>query len=72
MSVQQASQQLAELLRNLGPGDEIVLTQDNKPVARIVSDTPRPAARQPGNCKGMLTINSEDDQHLDGFKDYMP
>jgi PIN domain nuclease of toxin-antitoxin system len=29
-------------------------------------------ARQPGNCRGMLTIVSDDDEHLEHFKEYMP
>jgi hypothetical protein len=26
----------------------------------------------PGRAKGMLTILTEDDEHLDDFKEYMP
>lgn len=28
--------------------------------------------RQPGSAKGILTLLSEDDEHLDDFKEYMP
>lgn len=28
--------------------------------------------RQPGSAKGILRILSEDDEHLDDFKEYMP
>jgi len=27
--------------------------------------------RQPGNCKGMLTIGADDDEHLKDFAEYM-
>ncbi len=67
-----ASVTLAELVRGLRPGDEIVLTADDKPVARL---TPDPAMSRPkrvaGICQGMLTVVAEDDEHLDDFKDYM-
>jgi DNA-binding transcriptional regulator/RsmH inhibitor MraZ len=31
-----------------------------------------PKRRQPGSAKGILTVLSEDDEHLDDFKAYMP
>ena len=29
-------------------------------------------SRRPGSAKGILTILSEDNEHLDDFKEYMP
>lgn len=70
--LQQASSQLGELVRSLGPGDEIVLTDEqNEPVARIVPSS-APVKRQAGRWKGMLTVVEDDDEHLADFKDYMP
>jgi antitoxin (DNA-binding transcriptional repressor) of toxin-antitoxin stability system len=71
MTIDQAAANLREIVGTLGPGDEIVLTRDNKPVAKIVAQPARPALRQPGSCRGMLTIVSEDDDHLEDFKEYM-
>lgn len=31
-----------------------------------------PTRRQPGSAKGMLKVLSEDDEHLDDFREYMP
>ncbi|MCP4693054.1 MAG: DUF2281 domain-containing protein [Desulfobacterales bacterium] len=31
-----------------------------------------PKKRQPGSAKGILHVLSEDDDHLDDFKEYMP
>jgi len=67
----QASAQLSGLVRALGPGDEIVLTENDKPIARIVPSSARPN-RVPGAWKGMLTVVKEDDEHLEDFKEYMP
>lgn len=69
--IQQAARQLEQLLSSLGPGDEIVLTRDDQPVAKIVPSR-RPIQRRAGSCKGMLVINQDDDDHLKDFKDYMP
>ena len=38
----------------------------------LVGEHPAQRKRpQPGNCKGMLTIIAEDDEHLKDFADYM-
>ena len=71
LSIEQASGQLASLVRALGPNDEIILTDQDKPVARIVPSAPQ-RKRVAGAWKGLLTIVSEDDEHLDDFKEYMP
>lgn len=69
--IDQASFQLRGLIQALAPGDEIVLTDNDKPVARIVPDGTS-LKRVPGAWKGMLTILKEDDEHLEDFKEYMP
>jgi hypothetical protein len=46
-------------------------------LARLVILLPEPAEllkkrRQPGSAKGILQVLSEDDEHLDDFREYMP
>jgi antitoxin (DNA-binding transcriptional repressor) of toxin-antitoxin stability system len=71
ISIEQASAQLGGLVRALGPNDEIVLTENDKPVARILPNDEN-HRRKPGAWKGMLTVVKEDDSHLDEFREYMP
>ena len=73
VSIQQASAQLAALVGMLEPGDQIVLTDGDRHVARIVPEAvPRPH-RKAGVCKGMLEIlDNGDGAVLDRFKDYVP
>ncbi|HZL35027.1 MAG TPA: hypothetical protein VFC78_06940 [Tepidisphaeraceae bacterium] len=71
MTIQQAAQRLGELISALGPDDEIILTLNDHPVARIVANRPH-GKRKRGTCKGMLVIHEEDDEHLKDFHDYMP
>jgi antitoxin (DNA-binding transcriptional repressor) of toxin-antitoxin stability system len=68
--LEQAEGHLAEIIDKLSPGEEVVLTRDDGPVARLVrfANQRRP---QPGLGKGMLTIVSEDDDHLKDFAEYM-
>jgi antitoxin (DNA-binding transcriptional repressor) of toxin-antitoxin stability system len=75
LSIKEAADRLEELISKLSPGDEIRLTAHNQPVARIIAEPtlkPGPPFRRGGACKGILTVISEDDEHLADFKDYMP
>ncbi len=60
---------LAKLIAELKPDEEVEIMLNQKTVARIVP----PKRRTPkfGNCKGMLTIVSDDDEHLKDFAEYM-
>jgi antitoxin (DNA-binding transcriptional repressor) of toxin-antitoxin stability system len=72
LPVEQAEGHLAEIIDKLSPGEEVILTRDDKPVAKLIGtpgEKPRPL---PGCGKGMLTIISEDDDHLKDFAEYMP
>ena len=42
VSVQEAQAKLSELIRKLKPGDELVITENNQPVAKLVPETPQP------------------------------
>ena len=73
ITLEQAQAQLPDLIHKLTPGEEIVITENNQPVAKLVSEKPAPRQRPgPGLCKGMITIVSDDDEHLEHFKEYMP
>lgn len=72
MPLEQAEGHLAEIVDRLSPGEEIVLTRNNRPVARLVGEPGEKPHPVPGRGKGMLTIHSEDDEHLKDFAEYMP
>lgn len=60
---------LGELIAGLQPDDEVVIVRDRETIARIVP--PKNRVPRFGNCKGMLTIVSDDDEHLKDFAEYM-
>ena len=71
LTLAEAQARLPELVRSLVPGEELVITDDSKPIAKVTavpSEKPRPV---PGRAKGMLTIITEDDEHLKDFEEYM-
>ena len=72
VTLEEAQAHLPQLIEQLQPGEEIVITRDQKPVARLLAgERPKRKPRRPGNCKGMLTIVAADDEHLKDFAEYM-
>jgi antitoxin (DNA-binding transcriptional repressor) of toxin-antitoxin stability system len=72
ITVEEAQAHLKELIGSLGPGEELVITEGQRAVAKIVGQGP--AARKPrraGSAKGKLIILKEDDEHLKDFEEYM-
>ena len=64
---------MSELIDGLAKGEELVITRGGSIVARIVGERPeRRERRVAGLAKGMLTIVSDDDDHLEDFAEYMP
>lgn len=64
---------LPELIASLQPGEEVQIFSGDRTVARlIVEPQPTRQPRQPGSAIGTLTILSEDQAHLEDFRDLMP
>ncbi len=72
VTLEEAQAHLSEIIDRLQPGEPLVITRDDQPVARLLAEEkPKRKPRKPGNCKGMLTIVSDDDEHLKDFAEYM-
>ena len=69
ISVEEAQAKLSELIAQLGPGEELDITKDQKTIAKLVRQKKQ---RVFGLGKGKLTIVSEGDEHLNDFSAYMP
>jgi antitoxin (DNA-binding transcriptional repressor) of toxin-antitoxin stability system len=67
VTLEEAQARLPEIIAGLRPGQTIVITHNGEEVAHVCSPGPRP-----GNCRGMLTIVSEDEEHLKDFAEYVP
>jgi antitoxin (DNA-binding transcriptional repressor) of toxin-antitoxin stability system len=74
MPLEQAEGHLAEIIERLAPGEELVLTRDDKPVATLkASPPPSRKPRQLGTLKGsVLYIAPDFDDIPEGFEDYLP
>ena len=73
LPLDQVSSQLPALICKLAPGEEIVVVDGEKHVAKVTSlaTEETPPVRRLGTAKGILTIVAEDDEHLQDFAEYM-
>jgi antitoxin (DNA-binding transcriptional repressor) of toxin-antitoxin stability system len=71
VSLEEAQAKLPELIDQLGPGVEIIITRDSLPVAKLVSQPMSPPQPIFGRGKGKILIVAED-EHLNDFEDYTP
>ena len=71
LDITQAKADISEILDLAIKGEEIVITQDNKPVAKISPIAPvlRPLKR--GSAKGKVWMSDDFDEPLEDFKEYM-
>jgi antitoxin (DNA-binding transcriptional repressor) of toxin-antitoxin stability system len=72
VTLEEAQARLPDLIHELVPGQEVLITENERPVAKLVGQAADSRHPVPGRCKGMLTILSDDDEHLEDFKEYMP
>lgn len=75
VTIQEAQARLPDLIHKLTSGEEVVITENSVPVAKLIGEplTRTPGMRPPpGLGKGCISIVTEDDDHLKDFADYMP
>jgi len=71
ISIADAQAKLADLIHGLAPGDEVVITENDQPIARLVPASQR-GERKLGTLKGSVLYMAPDfDAPLDDFKEYM-
>jgi antitoxin (DNA-binding transcriptional repressor) of toxin-antitoxin stability system len=75
ITVEEAQAKLKELIHQLAPGEEVIITENQQPVAKLVNEQPKPTMAPrpgPGLCKGMITYMAPDfDDPLEDMKEYM-
>jgi antitoxin (DNA-binding transcriptional repressor) of toxin-antitoxin stability system len=72
VTLEEAQARLPQLVAGLAGGDEVIITQDQQPVAKLVGhNQPGRKRRKAGSAKGKLVIVREDEEHLKDFEGYM-
>ena len=71
ITLEEAQAHLAELISKLAPGEEVVITENQQPVARLLP-VKNKAQRKLGTMRGSIKYIAPDfDAPLDDFKEYM-
>ncbi len=73
ITLEEAQAHLPELIERLQPGEELVITSNQKPVARLTGAVEAVRAeRRLGTMRGsVLSMAADFDAPLDDFKEYM-
>lgn len=74
ITVEEAQANLKEIIRQLSPGEELVITENQQPVAKLVSERSKSCAERPGPglCRGAIAYMAPDfDAPLDDMKEYL-
>lgn len=64
VTIRQAKANFSELIARVCKGEEIVLVQAGKPVAKIVPFETPPSRREPGHARGQFTMSDDFDAPL--------
>jgi prevent-host-death family protein len=71
VSLVEAQNRLPELIEAVAQGEDVVITRDDRPVAKLVpvhQTKPRPRF---GSAKGLITMSDDFDAPMDDFREYM-
>lgn len=72
ITLEEAQATLINLVHQLALGKEIIITENQKPVARLMGEpVKKRQPRKAGNCIGMIKMVSDDDEHLKDFEEYL-
>ncbi len=72
VSVKQAQSQLPDLIHSLTPGEEVLITENDQPVARLLPSASQRQPRRLGTLRGTVLYMAPDfDAPLDDFREYM-
>ena len=72
ITVEAAQASLKELIHNLTPGEEVVITENEQAVAKLVGEHAKPPRPAPGLGKGSVLYMAPDfDEPLEDMKEYM-
>lgn len=64
VTVQEAATNIEQLLKRVAGGDEVVISEAGRPVARLVAATQPQQRRMPGSAIGQITIAPDFDAPL--------
>ena len=64
VNIHQAKTHFSRLIELAASGEEVVIARSGKPVARLVSYTPKGLVRRPGSMRGKIRVKKNFDTPL--------
>ncbi len=71
IELEKAKAQIASLLQAALDGEEIVITQNEQPVVKLVPASSVKSRRRSGSARGLITMSDDFDEPLEDFVEYM-
>jgi antitoxin (DNA-binding transcriptional repressor) of toxin-antitoxin stability system len=71
IELNEAKRQLGALIDVALSGEEVLITQDQQPVLKLVRVTQPAGRRKAGSAKGLIKLASDFDAPLEEFRPYM-
>lgn len=71
IDIDQAQNQISQLLQAAINGEEIIITRDNLAVLKLSPINSPPKYRQRGSAKGQIQFAPDFDEPLEDFQEYM-
>ena len=73
VTIQEAQARLSQLIHGLSPGDEVLITENNQPVAKLArTQLSKQWPCKAGSAKGKIRIAPDFDDIPEGFEEYLP
>jgi antitoxin (DNA-binding transcriptional repressor) of toxin-antitoxin stability system len=72
VTIQEAQAQLLDLIHRLDDGDEVIITENDQPIARLArTHLRRDWPCEAGSARGRIWMAPDFDAPLEDFKEYM-
>ena len=71
IELEKAKLQIDSLLQTALDGEEIVITQNEQPVLKLMPIAAAKSRRRSGSAKGLITMSDDFDEPLEDFAEYM-
>jgi antitoxin (DNA-binding transcriptional repressor) of toxin-antitoxin stability system len=66
-----AKTQIESLLQSALQGEEVIITQNNQPILKLIQFVQPPKRRQRGSAKDKIWMAPDFDEPLEDFREYM-
>jgi prevent-host-death family protein len=71
VDIQQAKERLSELIERAVRGEEVVISQDDRPLVKLAHIAGQRRPRQFGSAKGLITMTEDFDDFIENFRMYV-